>query len=145
MTLNKIFVHASLAQAACIVLSIALVGCSRETPLEEVYTLENNGFMRDPEFKKSLEKQERERKDIIANRERLIVAFNELKARAGSEEAARKLPEWKALEASAQRCGRSFESNRWVTADLYRARMERARKDTERVKRGEAKAKQISK
>jgi len=147
MKLNKVLVHASQALCAAIVLWCAAVGCDRreEKPLPEVYPAEGHGYMDDPAFQSQIAEQDAQRKRILGEREKLIAAFEQLEKRAGSRAAAEKLPEWKELTARAQACGRAFDSNRVQTTEIMQARMKRALEDSERIKRGEAKAKKISK
>lgn len=147
MKSNKVLVHASQALFAAVALCWYVAGCERreEKPLPEVYPAEGHAYMKDPEFKARLEAQDKERNGILGEREKLIDEFAALEKRAGSRAAAEKLPEWKQLEARAQACGRAFESNRWHTAEMLRERMKRAQEDSERIARGEAKAKEISK
>jgi len=101
--------------------------------------------MKDPAFKARIEIQDAERKSILGEREKLFVEFEALEKRAGSRAAAEKLPEWKALEARAQACGRAYETNRMHTTAMFRERLARAQEDSARIARGEAKAKEISK
>lgn len=101
--------------------------------------------MQDPEFRQKLDVQTKQRNDLLAMRERIIEQFEALIKEAGSEEAARKLPEWASLEKRMRDCGKNFETNRIRTTEMIRERMLRASKDAERVRRGEAKAKEISK
>lgn len=143
----KILAHASQAFCAAIALVWCATGCERreEKPLPEVYPAEGHAYMKDPAFKAQLEAQEKEREKILESREKLIEKFEALEKRMGSRAAAEKLPEWKQLESWAAACGRAYESNRWQTTEMLRERMVRAQADSERIARGEAKAKEISK
>jgi len=144
MKLKKVLVHASLALGAVIVLSCLVAGCGKQKKVDtrpEVYPAEGNAYMKDPSFKAVLAVQDKERKSILGEREKLFQEFEALEKRAGSRAAAEKLPEWKTLEARAQACGRAFESNRWHTTEIFRERVQRAREDSARIARGEAKPK----
>jgi len=148
MKLKKVLVHASQALFAVIVLSYLAVGCGKREeskPLPEVYTAEGHGYMKDPAFKQQVEAQDKEKKAILGEREKLFAEFAALEKKAGSRAEAAKLPEWKALEVRAEACARAFESNRWQSVEIFRERVKRAQEDSERVKRGEAKTKEISK
>jgi len=147
MKLKKVSVHASQALCATIVLLCVAAGCDRreERQLPEVYPAEGHGYMDDPEFKSQIAKQDAQRKVILGEREKIVVGLEALEKRAGSRAAAEKLPEWKALMARAESCGRAFDSNRLETAAIMQERMKRAMEDSARIKRGEARAKRISK
>jgi len=147
MKSKKVLVHASLALSAAIVLSCLVAGCGKrkEDARPEVYPAEGHAYMKDPEFKKALEAQDNERKVMLGEREKLLVKFEALEKRAGSRAAAEKTPEWKALAVRFQEWDRAFESNRWHTTEILRERRKRAQADSERIARGEAKAKEISK
>jgi len=148
MKLKKVLVHASQALCAVIVLSCVVAGCGKrekKNTLPEVYPAENHGYMDDPVFKKQLEERDAERKVILGEREKLFAQFEALEKKAGSRAAAEKTPEWQALLKRSEECFRNFESNRTQTAALLRERAKRASEDSERIKRGEATAKKISK
>jgi len=148
MKLKKVLVHASLALCAVIVLSCVVAGCGKRAEkdaLPEVYPAEGHGYMDDPVFKKQLEDQDVQRKAILGEREKIATAFEALEKKAGSRAAAEKTPEWQALLKRSETCFQNFESNRTHTAELMRQRVARAMEDSARIKRGEAKAKKISK
>jgi len=146
MKSKKFLVHASQALFAVIVLSCLAVGCGKreEKPLPEVYPAEGHSYMKDPVFKQQLAAQEKEKKAILGEREKLFKAFEALEKREGSRAAAERSPEWKVLEKKAKDCMWQFESNRLHTAALFKARLEQATVDSAKVARGEAKAKEIS-
>jgi len=147
MNYKKVLVHASQALFAAVALMWFVAGCDRrkEDTRPEVYPAEGHAYMKDPAFKAVLAAQEKKRNTLMAERDELVQAFAELEKRAGSRSAAEKLPEWQALDVRMRACGRAYESNRWETTEILRVRMERARADSARVARGEAKAKEISK
>lgn len=144
MKLKKFLVHASQALFATVVLSCCVVGCGRREepkPLPEVYPAEGFAYMDDPVFKAQMAAQKKEKNAILGEREKLFAAFAELEKREGSRAAAEKSPEWKVLEKKAQACLQNFESNRMHSAELFDARLKQAQADSEKIKRGEAKAK----
>jgi len=147
MKLKKVLVHASLALGAVIVLSCAVAGCGKRKgdTRPEVYPAEGHSYMKDPAFRQELARQDEKRKKILGERERIFEEFAAVEKRAGSRAAAEKLPEWKALEARAQACGREYEASRREATELFRERVKRANEDSARVARGEARAKEISK
>ena len=140
----KIFIQGLCAFSAALLVAFCFSGCEKEAQ-EEVYVKEGHSYMQDPEFRQKLDVQTKQRNDLLAMRERIIEQFEALIKEAGSEEAARKLPEWASLEKRMRDCGKNFETNRIRTTEMIRERMLRASKDAERVRRGEAKAKEISK
>jgi len=148
MKLKKVMVHASLALCAAVALYSVIAGCGRRAQkqvLPEVYPAEGHGYMDDPEFKRQLAAQDAERSKVLGVREKICLALEDLQKKAGSKEAAEKTPEWRALEQQLQACLQTFETNRLRTAEMLRARMKRAMADSERIRRGEATAKKISK
>ena len=139
MRFDKSFLRRMFALLAMFSPVLFFSGCEKNAQ-EEVYVAEGHSYMNDPEFKARLAAQSQERRAILTARERIIERFEALVKEAGSEEAARKLPEWATLEKRMDDCGRNFETNRMQTTALIRERMLRATKDSEKVRRGEAKA-----
>ena len=144
MKAYQIFEQSRVAFFATILVAVIFSGCEKKQR-EEVYLDKDHSYMHDPEFRKQLDIQTKERNGLLAVHTRIIERFEALIKESGSEEAARKLPEWASLEKRMEDCGKNFEANRAHTTGLIRERMLRASKDAERVRRGEAKAKEISK
>jgi len=143
MKLEKFLVHASQALFAMIVLSCFVAGCGKreeKKPVPEVYPAEGHAYMKDPAFKKQLAVQEKEKKTLLDEREKLFAAFAALEKREGSRAAAERSPEWKILEKKAQDCMKKFDANRLHTTELFAARAKQAQADSAKIARGEAKA-----
>lgn len=125
-----------------------LSGCSRDelSTKEEVYTDRDNNYMRDPVFQKQLKEGDTERRRIAARRVQAMRKLDALVEKCGGDRsAAEKLPEWAALTAETKACDEEFARSRKRTAAQARERIARAMADGERVRRGEAKEKKISK
>jgi len=144
MNLKKVLVHAPQALVAAIVLACLVAGCGKEEekkPLPEVYSAEGHSYMKDPAFKAKLEAQDAKRRSLLGEREKIVEGFAELEKKAGSREAAKKTPEWAALETRMKACAAAYQTNHAESAAMMRERMLQAERDTERIQRGEARAK----
>lgn len=145
MNLKKVSVHAPHALVAAAVLVCLVAGCGKDEeqakPLPEVYSAEGHAYMKDPAFKAKLAAQDKKRTAILDEREAIIAEAEALEKKFGSRAAAETNAAYKALEKRMRACEQAFESNRWETTRLLGDRMKQAEKDTERIARGEAKAK----
>lgn len=102
--------------------------------------------MRDPEFQRQLKEGDTARRQIAARRVQAQGKLDALLAKCGGDRsAAEKLPEWAALVAEMKSCDNEFEQSRKRTTALARERIARAIADGKRVKRGEAREKNVSK
>lgn len=146
MNLKKVLVRAPQALVAAIALTCLVAGCGKEEeekkPLPEVYPAEGHAYMKDPAFKAKLEGQDARRRSLLGEREKILEGFAELEKKAGSREAAQKTPEWAALETRMKACAAAYQTNHSESAAMMRARMLQAEKDSERIRRGEARAKE---
>ena len=144
MSSKKIDVLSSYAFAATVTLFVALTsGCDRR---EEVYPAEGNAYAQDPAYVAQLQAQVGERDSIARERREINAALGALlKKHNGDKAAAEATEEGKALIARLQANEQQIISNRLETARIQRERHARAVADSERIKRGEAKAIDISK
>lgn len=144
MSSKKIDVLSSYAFAATVTLFVALMsGCDRR---DEVYPAEGNAYAQDPAYVAQLQAQVAERNDIAKERREVIAALSALaKKYNGDKAAVEASAEGKALIARLNANEQNFISNRLETARIQRERHARAVADSERIKRGEAKAIDISK
>lgn len=144
MSSKKIDVLSSYALAATVTLFVALTsGCDRR---EEVYPAEGNAYAQDPAYVAQLQAQVGERDSIARERREINAALGALlKKHNGDKAAAEATEEGKALIARLQANEQQIISNRLETARIQRERHARAVADSERIKRGEAKAIDISK
>ena len=144
MSSKKIDVLSSYALAATVTLFVALTsGCDRR---EEVYPAEGNAYAQDPAYIAQLQAQVGERDSIAKERREINAALGALlKKHNGDKAAAEATEEGKALIARLQANEQQIISNRLETARIQRERHARAVADSERIKRGEAKAIDISK
>jgi len=73
-------------------------------------------------------------------------SMRELVSACGGDKAkAEKLPQWAKLVAEAEECDKAMSASQAKTAAIVRERINRAVRDTERVRAGKAEAKKISK
>lgn len=144
MSSKKIDVLSSYAFAATVTLFVALTsGCDRR---EEVYPVEGNAYAQDPAYVEQLHAQVDERNSIAKDRREIIGALDALmKKHNGDKAAVEATEEGKVLVARLKANEQQFISNRLETARITRERVKRAVEDSERIKRGEAKAIDISK
>lgn len=144
MSSKKIDVLSSYALAATVMLFVALMsGCDRR---EEVYPVEGNAYAQDPAYVAQLQTQVGERNSIAKERREIKAALDALmKKHNGDKAAVEATEEGKALVARLNANEQQFISNRLETARITRERVKRAVEDSERIKRGEAKAIDISK
>ena len=144
MSSKKIDVLSSYTLAATVTLFVALTsGCDRR---EEVYPAEGNAYAQDPAYVAQLQAQVGERDSIARERREINAALGALlKKHNGDKAAAEATEEGKALIARLQANEQQIISNRLETARIQRERHARAVADSERIKRGEAKAIDISK
>lgn len=144
MSSKKIDVLSSYALAATVTLFVALMsGCDRR---EEVYPVEGNAYAQDPAYVAQLQAQVGERNSIAKERREIKAALDALmKKHNGDKAAVEATEEGKALVARLNANEQQFISNRLETARITRERVKRAVEDSERIKRGEAKAIDISK
>lgn len=144
MSSKKIDVLSSYALAATVTLFVALTsGCDRR---EEVYPAEGNAYAQDPAYIAQLQAQVAERNDIAKERREIISSLTALTKKYNGDKAAVEASgEGKALIVRLNANEQNFISNRLETARIQRERHARAVADSERIKRGEAKAIDISK
>lgn len=144
MSSKKIDVLSSYALAATVTLFVALTsGCDRR---EEVYPAEGNAYAQDPAYIAQLQAQVAERNDIAKERREIISSLTALTKKYNGDKAAVEASgEGKALIVRLNANEQNFISNRLETARITRERHDRAIADSERIKRGEAKAIDISK
>lgn len=113
-----------------------VVGCEKapevQEELPEVYTTENNSYMRDPEFIGAIENRAKLRNAALGRRERLLV---QLEAMAAND------PARVELEAKLKDLNDELRSIQAGTMELARERMNRALVDERLVAEGKAKAK----
>ena len=141
LSLNKPAVVFSLFAAV-------LCGCEEKTApaLEEVYPAEGNAYMNDPAFRAQLDSQSKEKDAICKSNFQLNAEFQSLlKSNGGDYAAATNTPRGAELAALIRENQALLVSNRMETARLARERIKRAQEDSRRIRRGEAKAIDISK
>ena len=135
--------------SAVIALSAAvLCGCDKQvTPeLEEVYPVEGNAYMHDPEYRAQLETQGRARGELQKAHFRMNDELNALlKENGGDVAAVTNTARGAELVAMIRHNQELLTSNRTEIARLTRERVKRAQADSLRIQRGEAKAIDISK
>ena len=137
-------VLSSCTLAATVALFAVLAnGCDRR---EEVYPVEGNAYTLDPAFKADIDRQVAERDALAKEQRKLIKEMQALVAKYnGDAKAAAASREGVELGARLKAGEESFKSNRLETARITRERIARAVSDSERIKRGEAKAIDLSK
>lgn len=126
-----------------------ICGCEEKASpvvLEEVYPAEGNAYMFDPAFRAQLDVQSKAKGEIRKSRFKLNDEFGALvKEHGGDYAAATNSARGAELLAEIRRNDLLLNSNRMELARLTRERIKRAQEDSQRIRRGEAKAIDISK
>ena len=141
---RNFYVLSSYALAATVAIVATLIaGCEKK---EEVYPVEGNAYARDPAYRAQLDAQVAERNTLAKERREINAEFAALvKRHNGDAKSVESSSEGAALLARLKANEQQFISNRMATAEITRERVKRAVADSERIKRGEAKAIDISK
>lgn len=116
------------------------VGCEKapEEPKElpEVYTIENFNYLKDPEYRASLDNQVKARGGILRRRDEVVAQMAELD-KAGKKSTS----EYAELEKKLAALKEEFDRNREESINLVRIRQQKAVADSQLVAEGKAKAK----
>lgn len=142
MKLDKTRFTTLLLLAVPVLVCCTHTGCNRDV----VYTTDNQAYEQDPDYRSALDCQRAEQVSIGKRRSAIAKSMRELISACGGDKAkAEKLPQWAKLVAEADECDKMISANRDKTAAIVRERINRAVRDTERVRAGKAEAKDISK
>lgn len=152
---------ASLALPAfCALVACSVCACSDDTASEpvnkgpnavskslpEVWVAEGNAFMNDPEYRAELAKLENAQARVAKRQAVINQRLQAIKQEFRNDpEAVAKIPLYRELTEKAKSNAVEFASVRREIAELIKARHARAAEDSQRVARGEAVAKKISK
>lgn len=133
--------------AALVAWLVSGCGENPEPELEAVYPREGNAYVHDPAFRADMQRQRDEQKKIVEEQLRISKRMRAIEAEVKGDkaEAEKKSEEYRALKRAAEENAKSFQRSRVRSEEIVRARIRKAAEDSERVKRGEAKAIDISK
>lgn len=144
---------ASLALSAMGIVMVCLIsGCRKDEeksapqkPLDEVYSFENNQYQRDPIFREQITKLKSQSFKIADRINEVEAKLHALEDECGGIANALTNAAYVALKEERQKLERAFSNNRVRAQQIVGARIKRALSDSERIKNGEAKPKDLSK